>query len=275
MSVASRAAVLLVALAGLAAATCSRPAPPAPPPAAVPTPATIDATVITLRVVSQPGSETTRHELLVANGKVRSTDEIDRWRLFDTRDDTVTYVDDITRTFRRETRQDLLDRYARELAAAPRMPAAAVVEHEEVTRTVDGYAARGLGIRLGAFERELWITGGLPIDPTFFSLYSDAEPLDPDGIRAMRAAITALDRVRGFPVVDHVRFDSGERSIDVETTVESVGTRSISAARLRVPNGYREITESPAGPRSSSSPRSDRSTPKEESRPSAKGRNTP
>lgn len=275
MRVASRAAVVLVALAALAAATCSRPAPPAEPVAPAPASTTIDATVITLRVVSQPGNETTRHELLIANGKVRSTDEIDRWRLFDTRDDTVTYVDDVARTFRRETRQNLLDRYSRELAAAPRMPAAAVVEREAVTRTMDGYAARGLVIRLGAFERELWITEGLPIDPTFFSLYTDAEPLDPDGIRAMRSAITALDRVRGYPVIDHVRFQSGKQSIDVETTVESVGNRSISAARLRVPTGYREITESPAGPRSSSSPRSDRSAREGESRPSAKDRNTP
>ncbi|HYR27585.1 MAG TPA: hypothetical protein VEU30_03925, partial [Thermoanaerobaculia bacterium] len=66
------------------------------------------ATVVSIRTTIEPGSKVTSHELVIADGRARSTSEQDVWRLFDTKADTVTTVDDIAKTFRTEPLSSLL-----------------------------------------------------------------------------------------------------------------------------------------------------------------------
>src|SRR5205085_8023047 len=75
---------------------------PTPPPAAkqaAPGPRT-RATVVTIQTTIQPGNKTTSHTLVIANGRARSSDELDSWRLFDLANGRVTFVSDVEKTYR-------------------------------------------------------------------------------------------------------------------------------------------------------------------------------
>jgi len=237
VSIARRAAIALIA--SLALLSCSSEAPEAPP--ASRQPATTLATVITLRSVTRPDARVRRHDLLIANGRVRSTDEVDRWRLFDVGAKTVTTVDDVARTFETRSLATILDEKTRQIETAPRVPAEATVHADEGVETIDGYPSRHVVVEMGPFERDLWITDALPIDPGFFALYSLAEPLDPNGIRSMRSVLDALGKMRGFPAVDRIRLDMGDRTVEIETRVESVGRKAIPIDWLRIPADYRDL----------------------------------
>src|SRR5687768_4219379 len=76
----------------------------------------VAATVLTVR--TSTGAQITNHEIVIANGRARSTGEQDVWRLFDTKASTVTFVDEIDRTIRTESLDALLDKRRTSLAAA-------------------------------------------------------------------------------------------------------------------------------------------------------------
>ena len=53
--------------------------------------------VLTIETTIQPSNKKIAHSLTIANDRARSGDELDRWRLFDLKANTVTYVDNIRR----------------------------------------------------------------------------------------------------------------------------------------------------------------------------------
>src|SRR5205085_1834052 len=76
-------------------ATPKKAAAPAPPSGPK-----IRATVVTIETKLASPDRTLRHTITIANGRARSSDELDRWRLFDVKNNRVTFIDDLDKSYR-------------------------------------------------------------------------------------------------------------------------------------------------------------------------------
>jgi hypothetical protein len=234
---------LLLALALLVFA-CNKP--PAPPQAPKKTEPTIRATVVTIQTTIQPANKTYSHEIVIANNRARSTDEADQWRLFDFAQKQVTYVDNVAHTFRVQSFADAIA--ARRAAVARPVPdgmprAQFVVTNAQ--KTLQGIATKQSGIRLGAYQRELWI-GSHPLIPRgLFAMLQASEPASSPLAGITRAADEALMEVQGFPLADHAELPYENKKLVVDNTVVKIEQRDVSATLLTVNNAYSAAKPAP------------------------------
>lgn len=202
-----------------------------------------NATVISIRTTV--GEKTTSHDIVIANGRARSTAEHDVWRLYDTKAGTVTTVDDIAKTIRTEPIAALLNRRRATLAAAlpPHYPRATLTRGPR--KQLLGVDAQQSVIKLGAYERELWIADHPAIPEELFSMMLAADvpasPLAP----MMRRVDEELLRVRGFPLADRAEVAFGDGKSVIERTVTGIASRQVPEAMLAIPRGYRDLTPKP------------------------------
>lgn len=234
----SRAIYLLLVL-----CVACKPAPKkAAAPAATPAGPTVRATVITIRTTTQPGDKTATHELLVANGRARSTDEIDEWRLFDLQANRVTFVDDIAQTYRM-AEVPALAKTRRAALAAP-LPAEVPRAQFTVTgmkKSLQGVQATQSLVKAGNYTRELWI-GAHPAIPRGLYAAMMAARQPSSNIEPMaRAVDEALLAVEGFPLADHSELPLGKGTMTVDREVVSIGAREVPAAMFEVPRGYKKM----------------------------------
>lgn len=236
----------------------------------------VRATVVTVQTTLQPANRTTAHTVFIAGSKARSTDEAERWRLYDTAAKTVTFVDDLERTWRRESMSALLARRR----AAMRRPAdrelpRALFETTGAQRDILGSAASQSIIRLGGYQREIWVARHplLP-DDLFAMMHGSSEP------STRLAAIVAsadegLLNARGFPFLDRAELPYGKSKMTVERSVTAIQQKEVSAALFQIPEDYREIKAPAARRPPASSPPPGRKAPAAESQPSATTRTSP
>src|SRR5580765_5123248 len=59
----------------------------------------VRATIVTIRTTVQPANRSFVHSLVIAGDRARSGDEVDSWRLFDLKNQSVAYVNDVTKTY--------------------------------------------------------------------------------------------------------------------------------------------------------------------------------
>ena len=200
---------------------------------------TIPATVITIQTVLHPQNRMLKHSIFIGNGRARSDDELDRWRLFDLENNSVTYVDDLAKTY-----------YTVPGGAPPPSGAATAegrgapqLQATGAKRVVMGVEATQILIRLGAYQRELWMGTPASIPPQLFGM--------------MNAEFATL---RGFPLADHSELPYGKSKLVVDRNVVKIEQRNVPLSLLNVRRGYKDIT-APAGSRPpASSPQRDRST---------------
>jgi len=239
---------LLLALALLIVAfieACNKP--PAPPQAAKKSEPTIRATVVTIQTTIQPANKTYSHEIVIANNRARSTDEADQWRLFDFARKQVTYVDDIAHTVRVQSFADAIA--ARRAAVAHPLPdgmprAQFVVTNAQ--KTLQGIPTKQSLIRLGAYQRELWI-GSHPLIPRgLFALLQASEPPSSPLAGITRAADEALMEVQGFPLADHAELAYENKKLVVDNTVVKIEQRDVPAGLLSLSNKYSKVQPAPA-----------------------------
>lgn len=191
---------------------------------------TVPATVITIRTNFQPQNRSITHSIVIANNRARSDNELDRWRLFNLDDNTITYVDDLTRTY-----------YT--LPFAPGQPGAAVL-HTGARRVLQGVESSQFLIRVGSYQRELWI---------------GAPPAIPEQLFGMMNAEFA--QIRGFPLIDHAELPYGKSKLVVDNAVVKIEQKNVPLSLLAVGSDYKSV-KAPAGSRPpASSPQRDRSTP--------------
>jgi hypothetical protein len=230
---------LLLALALLFA--CNKP--PAPPPA-VPKKSepTVRATVVTIQTTIQPANKTYTHTIVIANNRARSSDEVDQWRLFDFAQKQVTYVDDITHTVRVQSFADVIA--ARRAAVVRPVPDGMPRAQFDVTneqKTLQGVATKQSVIRLGAYQRELWI-GSHPLIPRgLFAMLQASEPASSPLAGITRAADEALMEVQGFPLADHAELPYENKKLVVDNTVVKIEQRDVPVGLLSVSNKYSEV----------------------------------
>jgi hypothetical protein len=202
----------------------------------------IRATVVTIQTTIQPANKTYSHELVIANNRARSTDEADQWRLFDFAQKQVTFVDDIAHTVRVQSFADAIA--TRRAAVAHPVPdgmprAQFVVTNEQ--KTLQGVPTKQSVIRLGAYQRELWI-GSHPLIPHgLFAMLQASEPASSPLAGITRAADEALLEVQGFPLADHAELPYENKKLVVDNTVTKIEQRDVPATLLAVDNKYSAV----------------------------------
>jgi len=227
---------LLLALTFLFA--CNKPPAPATPVAKKNEP-TIRATVVTIQTTIQPANKTYTHEIVIANNRARSTDEADQWRLFDFAQKQVTFVDDVAHTASVQSFADAIA--SRRAALAHPVPDGMPRAQFTVTnaqKTLQGVVARQSVIRLGAYQRELWI-GSHPLIPRgLFAMLQASEPASSPLAGITRTADEALLEVQGFPLADHAELPYENKKMVVDNVVTKIEQRDVPATLLTVNNTY-------------------------------------
>jgi hypothetical protein len=192
----------------------------------------MQATVITLQTSLQPQNRTFTHTITIANGRARSSDEIDRWRLFDLDRGTISYVDDLAKEY-----------YT---IPVPKAAAAPPLVATGEKRPILGVEANQYVLRFGGLQRELWMGAPASIPPNLFAM--------------MHADDSRLAALPGFALVDHSELPFGKSKMVVEHSVIGIDQRNVPQSTLNIPADYKEITAPGANRPPASSPPHDQST---------------
>jgi hypothetical protein len=229
-------------------AACNRPAiRPAGPSASEPK---IRATVVTIRVTIQttmpPSPKIWTHTIVIANDRARSSDELDEWRLFDFKEKTVTFVDDLSKTYRTVSFADVEAAHRASLAQPlpEGMPRAQFVVGS-AEKTLQGVVAKQSTIRIGAYQRELWIASHPLIPQGLFAIMQASEPASSPLTGVMRQAGEALIEIKGFPMSDHAELPFETKKLVVDNTVVKIERSEVAASWLKVDVAYKEVKPAP------------------------------
>jgi hypothetical protein len=207
----------------------------------------VNATVVTIRTDVAPAKKTHTHTLVVIGDRARSTGELDTWRLFDTKEDTITFVDDVAKTYRVEKLQDEVKQRRTALAAAlpPHYPRLHV-RRTGTKKPLQGVNAEQNVIEGRGYRRELWLAEHPSIPAGLFAMMHASErpssPLAP----MMRAVDEALLSARGFPLIDRAEITYGKQKMVVERTVTAIEKKQVADNTLTVPRDYKDLTPKPA-----------------------------
>ncbi|MBV8516788.1 MAG: hypothetical protein JO197_05220 [Acidobacteria bacterium] len=213
--------------------TC-KPAPPQPATPAASGPQ-IRATVVTIRTTTLPENKSITHTLVIAGDHARATNEHDTWRLYDTKANTVTYVDDIAKTIRTETLAQIVKRRHGALAnALPEHYPRATLTHG-TKRTLQGVTAEQSIITAATFRHELWLGEHPAIPRGLFALMHASEPLSSPLAPMMRDVEEPLLATRAFPLAEHIEMTFGNSKIAVDREVVSIAQQNVPASLVTVP----------------------------------------
>jgi hypothetical protein len=206
----------------------------------------VSATVVTIRTDVTPAKKTHTHTVVVVGDRARSTGELDTWRLFDTKEDTVTFVDDVARTYRVEKLQDEIRQRRTALAATlpPHYPRLQL-RRTGAKKQLQAASAEQSVIEGKGYRRELWLSEHPSLPPGLFAMMHASErpssPLAP----MMRAVDEALLSTRGFPLVDRAEITYGNQKMVIERTVTSIAHQQVPENALAVPRDYKDLTPKP------------------------------
>lgn len=206
----------------------------------------VRATVVTLRTTVEPGNRTVTHTIAIADGRARSSDELDSWRLYDLKRNEVTFVDDVDRTRETLPLAQLLER-RRAATAGPldaNIPRATIAPTGK-SQSLLGLQAAQTVIRLRGYERELWIAQHPQIPAQLFAVMHVSSPPSSPFAPVTRDVDARLAAVRGFPLLDRSKLAYGDKKMVVERTVVSVAQQDVPRATFDVPAGYKDMTPRP------------------------------
>jgi hypothetical protein len=180
-------------------------------PAAVAAVPQVRATVITIETKVQPANKTFTHAIVIAGDKARSLDELDHWRLFDLKANTVTFVDDIARSCRTE----------------PVSRPAHQVEATRETKPLQGVNATLFTAHTGGYIRQLWIGNHPAIPPRLFSMMTGIE-------------------TQGFPLAEHAELPYLNKKLVVDKTVTRIESKDVPASLFVIPFTKPDASRRPA-----------------------------
>jgi hypothetical protein len=164
----------------------------------------VRATVITIETKIQPANKTFTHSIVIAGDKARSLDEIDRWRLFDLKANTVTVIDDIGKSYRTQpiTPLEKNDFHA-----------------TRETKPLQGVNATLWTAQKGGYVRQLWIGSHPAVPPQLFSMMS--------GINTP-----------GFPLAEHAELPYLNKKLVVDKTVTRIESKDVPASLFAIAPAY-------------------------------------
>lgn len=225
-------------------AVCFGCQPDAPPPAVKKAAGpTVRAIVITIRTTMKPEDRTQTRTIVIAGDKARDTGEHEVWRLFDTKANTVTFVDEIEKTIRTEPLKAILAK-RRALTKDPLPPHYPRVRllRPGTKRPEQGVTAELLVIECGAYKRELWLGEHPAIPRGLFAMMAASDPPTLPLAPMMRAVDEALIATRGFPLADHAEVPVAKDKVVVDRTVVGIATKDVPETLLAIPKGFRDVT---------------------------------
>lgn len=202
------------------------------------------ATVVTIHSTVMPQKKTYDHAIVIAGSLARATGEQDAWRLFDLKAKTVTFVDDVAKTIRTEQLADLARRHldAQADALPPHYPRA-TYERTEEHRTLQGANATKSVIATGQYSRELWLAEHPAIPKDLFAMMvltqEPSSPLEPMMLDVDRA----LQKERGFPLLDRTTIPVGKSDMVIEHTVTGIVQKDVPRSLLALPADYRNLSQ--------------------------------
>ena len=204
------------------------------------------ATVITLRTTVEPEKKTYDQSVVIAGDRARHTGEHDRWRLYDVKANTVTFVDDVEKTIRTEPMSAIASRRRATNAAAlpPHFQPATIARRDE-SKPMHGATARPVVIASGGYRRELWLAEHPAIPRGLFAMMhasdNPSSPLAP----MMRAVDQALLAERGFPLADRTEVPVGNGRLVIDRTVTGIAQREVPQSLFAIPRDYEDVTPKP------------------------------
>jgi hypothetical protein len=200
----------------------------------------IRATVVTIQTSMPP--KTWTHTIVIANNRARSTDEVDEWRLFDFQEKRVTFVDDLAKTYRSVPFAEVISSHRAALARPlpEGMPRAELVVRD-AQKSIQGVVAKQSVIRIGAYQRELWIASHPLIPQGLFAIMQASEAVSSPLAGVMHQVDEALLEVKGFPLSDHAELPYEKKKLVVDNMVVSIDQRDVPAALLNVNGAYKEV----------------------------------
>jgi hypothetical protein len=220
---------------------CQQPAKQVAKPSAQPQ---VRATVVTIQTKIEPGNKSFTTVLVIAGDLARSLDELDHWRLYDTKKNSVTFVDEIAKTSHTESFAALSA--ARRAADAKPLPDSLPRAELAITsnhRSLQNADAKLSVIRLGGYQRQLWIAQH-PLIPTgLFAMMIASRPQLTEAEGVMRAADDALLDVRGFPLADHAELPYGKGRMIVDREVEKIEQKNVPLSLFSIPSASEGSTE--------------------------------
>jgi len=169
--------------------------------------------------------------------------EHDVWRLFDTKANTVTFVDDIEKTTRTESLKNIIAQ-RRAMTANPLPPHYPRVRlvRPGTKRSLQGVTAELMVIESGAYKRELWLGEPHTIPRGLFAMMYASDPPTLPLAPMMRSVDDALIAARDFPLADHAEVPFSKDKLIVDRTVVSIAVRDVPEALVAIPKGYRDVT---------------------------------
>ena len=201
---------------------------------------------MTIRTTIQPDNKTYDHKLVIVNGIARHTGELDAWRLFDTKANTVTFVDDAAKTIRTESMQSILAQRGKVLATTlPSHYPTVKVSRGGTRKPIQGVNAEHVLIEVGAFRRELWLGEHRAIPAGLFAMMNASEAPSSPLAPMMRPAEPVLTETRGFPLAEHIEVTYGKKKIVVDRNVVSIAESDVPETTTMLPRGYRDLTPKP------------------------------
>jgi hypothetical protein len=205
------------------------------------------ATVVTINTTIEPAKKTHTHKLVIMGDRARNMGEVDTWHLYDADKKTITFVDDVAKTYRVEKLDDAMkERRTAYAAALPAHYPRLTFRRTGTKKPLQGANAEQAVIEGSGYRRELWLAEHPAIPKGLFAMMHASErpssPLAP----MMRAVDDALLSTRGFPLADRAEITYGNQKMIVERTVTAVQQQQIAESALRVPRDYKDLTPKPA-----------------------------
>jgi hypothetical protein len=238
----------------------------------------LQARVFTVQTTIEPGEKKFNTEVVVVGSKVRLTDELDRWRLFDLEKNEVVMVDELAKNYRPRTFASLVA----EKRAMLRIPTPATVPQMTArnsgrTQQIAGVEGREWVIEFGGYRRELWLSTTPLVGERFWPLFIGSEPLG--GSHPARGAAVHLQLMNehGFPLLDEIEVRYGTTDMRTRRVLIKSEQKPVPAALLEIPRDFVDATvKAPAAgrPGASSSP-AGRNTPAAESQSFSRSRTAP
>lgn len=222
----------------------------------------ISATVLTVQTTVQPANKSYTHSVAIANGRARSGDQADRWRLFDLEHGRVIFIDDIEKTYYSQSIKRIVT--ARRPILNGELPEGARAAEFSSTgekRVINGIEATQSVIKVGSYQRELWMGISPSLPSNLFAVLYATQPLDTRYAPMMREVEDAMLALQGFPLIDHAELPVGNTKMIVDRTVLKIEQRDVAESWLKVPDDYRQVTAPGERRPPASSPPPSRSTP--------------
>jgi len=223
--------------------TAETPQPPTPPD-------TIQTLMLTYETTIGPDNQTARVQVASDGTFVRLGNETERWRLFDTKNRTITFVDQTAGTATEVTFDRALADLTAKLAETPveGTPTASVVEGPGEPER--GHPTHRVMITVGSFSREILLSKDLLLPGEFFAMKAVTDPVDPRYAPILKEVLPVLVRQNGtlLSETNRLEIENGE-PVSATTKLVSVTTVQLSRMAFQLPdniNVTKVETEAPA-----------------------------